>query len=72
MAVVASVKSGGFKGKKKGKQLGHSSPTCPSLEACRVEVVGTSFGESGWALLSSPTCCIGHSSIASSLLGNPC
>lgn len=73
MAVVASVKSSGFKGKKKGKQqLGHSSPTCPSLEACRVEVVGTSFGESGWALLSSPTCCIGHSSIASNLLGNPC
>lgn len=34
--------------------------------------MGTSFGETGWALLSSSTCCIGHSSIASSLLGNPC
>lgn len=69
MAVVASIKSSGFKGKEKREtqQLGYSSSTCPSLETCRVEVVGTSFGETGWVLLPSPTCCTGHSSIASNL-----
>lgn len=73
MAVVASVKQRVHrKEKRETQQLGHSSSTCPSPETCRVEAVGTSFEETGWAPLSSPICCIGHSSIASSLLGNPC
>lgn len=74
MAVVTSV-SGRVQKKKKKKretqQLGHSSATCPSPETCRVEAAGAGLGEACWAPLSSPTCRVGHSSIASSLLGNP-
>lgn len=72
VAVVASIKRWAQrKGKRETQQLGHSSSTCLCLEICRAEAVGTSFGETGWALLSSPTCHIARSSIASSLLGNP-
>lgn len=69
-------KWGGVKKKTKEKretqQLSCSSATCPSLETCRAEAAGAGLGKASQAPLSSSTHHVGHSSMASSLLRNPC
>ena len=76
VAVVTSVSWGvqkkkNKKEKRETQQLGRSSATSPSLETFGVEAAGTGLGEASRAPLSSPTRHVGHSSMASSLLGNP-
>lgn len=73
VAVVTSV-SGGFKKKKKGKPNSSAIPQrlVPVWKPAGLRLRVPIWGKASWAPLSLPSRRVGHRSMASSLLGNPC